>query len=182
MRTNTKTKEPEAKTLTIVKNVAITVQYSNCNYNCNCVLQILPSIHPFVHSILFFQHYENQVTMSSGSSRAIAIARQLQTACSRSARNSSGRFIARSSSSLSSNSRLLGANTHIPKNIIGSSLLNKQRAAAMSSMADPGASLFRGDLPTVVKDSDDLDKLLRSDVKTMGSILGTYSYCIEILS
>ncbi len=41
-------------------------------------------------------------------------------------------------------------------------------------MSDPGASLFRSDLPTVVKDLDDLDKLLRSDVNTMGSILGTY--------
>ncbi len=108
--------------------------------------------------------------MSSGSSRAIAIARQLQTACSRSSRNS-GSTTRGFAGSFSSKSRLLGAN--VQKNVIRPSLVNQQRAA-LSSMSDPGASLFRGDLPTVAKDSDDLDKLLRSDVKTMGSILGTY--------
>ena len=54
------------------------------------------------------------------------------------------------------------------------SIANSRCLSSKSSFAEPEQTLFHADRDAISKDSVDLDKQLRSDVKSMGSILGKY--------
>ena len=56
-----------------------------------------------------------------------------------------------------------------------STFISTPIARFQSSISEPTASLFHDDRSALWKD-DDLDKELRSDVKTMGSMLGKFAF------
>lgn len=60
-----------------------------------------------------------------------------------------------------------------------------QSNRALSSFAEPEQTLFHTSRPKITEEYSELDKQLRSDVKTMGSILGKLVYeqyiCLSVL-
>eukprot|EP00979_Chaetoceros_neogracilis_P010635 scaffold2533_cov266-Chaetoceros_neogracile.AAC.10 len=70
-----------------------------------------------------------------------------------------------------------GASTYSPKvfttsNIAPLASLQARFQSSQSSFAEPEQTLFHADRTTISKEGNEFDKQLRSDVKTMGSILG----------
>ena len=70
-----------------------------------------------------------------------------------------------------------GASAYSPKvfttsNIAPLASLQARFQSSQSSFAEPEQTLFHADRTTISKEGNEFDKQLRSDVKTMGSILG----------
>ncbi len=56
--------------------------------------------------------------------------------------------------------------------VLGRNVRFQSSGRALSSFAEPEQTLFHDSRPKITEEHSDLDKQLRADVKTMGSILG----------